>query len=314
MKNSIYLFFGEEDFLIDENIKRIKAEYANPSTSIETLDGGNLTPELFSGALQTSPLLGEEKLVIVRDFKPTAENQDQIIAAIRNIPSGVQVIFQADDIDSRSKLYKLINEAGEAVEFKTFAPWEQYELCGWIKEEARRQGKKMTDAAARLLSEISGSNLRQLSSEIAKIAAYTGERQEIGEDDVSKLALPGEANVFSLLDALRNKDLKGALSVFQPLLRNKEDFFQLMHLLSTQYRLLLQIKSLSGKEKDHNKIARQVGGSPFFVKKCLEKAHNFSLDELKRDMEKLLETNLKMKTGESQTILFEELLTSLCGA
>jgi DNA polymerase-3 subunit delta len=314
MNKSLYLFYGEEDFLIDEKIRTLKNKFENPTLNIEVIGGENLSSEQLSSALQTSPLLGGDKLVIIRDLAVDAGNQEDLISAIKNIPAGVTVVIQSPEIDKRSKFYKLVDETGEVVEFKTFAPWEANELTAWIKDRARKSGAAISEAAARRLLEISGNNLRLLASEIEKLSVYIGERKEIGEEDVSQLASPGEVSAFDLLDALRKKDLKGALSLFQNLLRNKEDLFQLLSLLTTQYRLMLQIKALSGKEKDAWKVAKMVKGSPYFVKKCMEGIGRFTLPELKADMEKLLETGLKLKSGESQTITFELLLTALCGA
>jgi DNA polymerase-3 subunit delta len=313
-KIPVTLYYGEEEFLIEEKIKERKVRFKNSSLNVEVLEGKSFTPDNFINALQTSPLLGGNKLVIVRDFKLDTDNQQMIIDALQAVPDGAEVIFQTESIDKRSRFYKLIDQAGETMEFRPFAPWEQYELAGWIKEQAGSGGKKISDGAARLLAEISGSHLRQLVSEIDKLIAYIGERQLISEDDVLLLASPGETSAFELLDALRAKDLKKALIVFQDLLRDKEDLFQLLSLLSTQYRLMLQIKALPGRERDAGKISRQVNGSPYFIKKCLDNIDKFNLQELKLALERLLETNLKMKTGESPTILFELLLNDLCGS
>jgi len=313
MEKPIYLFYGEEDFLIEEKINSLKSQIENPSLNVEVIDGDNYSPEYFAAALQTQPLLGGEKLVIVRDLKLTAENQDQFIPLIKNIPPQVKVVFQAETVDRRSKFYRLVSEQGEVLEFRSFAPWELDQLLDWIEAYVRRRGKIIVEGAARLLQEISGNNLRLLSGEIEKLLTFIGDRDQIREEDVLALASPGETSAFSLLDALREKDLKKALSVFQVLLRNREDLFQLLSLLATQYRLMLQIKSLSGREKDPGKIAKLVSGSPYFIKKCSERIDRFTQEELKQDLESLLEAGLKLKTGESQTVVFELLLAGLCG-
>jgi len=311
-KSSVYLFYGEEDFLIEEKINSLKSRIENPSLNIEIIDGDNYSPECFAAALQTQPLLGGEKLVIVRNLKLSAENQEGLISLIKNIPPEVKVVFQAETIDKRSRFYRMASEQGEVLEFRSFAPWELDQLLDWIETYVRRRGKIITEGAARLLQEISGNNLRVLSGEIEKLLTYIGERDQINEEDVLALASPGETSAFSLLDALREKDLKKALSVFQVLLRNREDLFQLLSLLATQYRLMLQIKSLPGQEKDPWKIAKSVKGSPYFVKKCLEGIGRFTQEKLKKSLESLLEANLKLKTGESQTVVFELLLAWLC--
>lgn len=313
MQKAIYLFYGEEDFLIDEKINALKGRIDNPALNFEIIEFDDSAPEKLINALQTQPLLLGDKLLLVRRFKVSAENQEGYIQSIRNISPSVNVIFQAAAIDQRSKFFRFIKETGEAVEFKPFAPWESDQLMLWIQARASQEGKKISDGAAKLLIEICGMNLRILATDLEKIATFTGERNEILESDILALASSGQKNVFDLQAALREKDLRKTLEVFQNLLRNKADFFQLLGSLASQYRLLLQIKSLGGGVRDPRRVAEIVKGHPFYVRKCLEKIDNFSILELQKAMENILDTSLKMKTGQSQTVIFELLLASLCG-
>lgn len=310
----ISFFYGEEDFLIAEKVKALKEKSGSLSLNIEELEGENLSLESFSSALQTTSLFGGDKMVIVRDFEVAAENQEPIINLLKNISPGIKVVLLAESLDRRSKFYKWISEAGEVVEFKSFAPWETDELQRWIAAYVEKNGKKINSGASRQLHEICGSSLRLLAKELDKLITFIGEQKEIREEDVLALASPGERSVFALVDALRDKDLKSALSILQALLRNREDLFRLLALLSSQYRLMLQIKSAQSVERDPWKIAKIVGGSPYAVKKGMEKTHKFTLEELRKNMHLLLDANLRMKTGESQIMVFELLLASLCGA
>ena len=306
---AIYCFYGEEDFLIDEQLDLLKKQVTTPDFNLERLDGANLSLESFSGALCTQTLLGGDRLVIIDRFKVLAEQQPKYITALQELPTGVTVVFRCPEIDKRTKLFKWLDEQAECREFRSFAPWQGRELIAWLKERARGRGKVISDGAARTLFEISGSSLRSLDNELEKIATYVGERTEIKEDDVEQLASPGEVNSFALLDALRAKNARRALEIFQTLLRNREDLFQLLGLLAWQYRIMLQLKA----QPAGGAPGQGIAASPFFVKRCLENLGRFNLDELKGIMSKLLETNLKLKSGEHQATLFETMLLELCG-
>jgi DNA polymerase-3 subunit delta len=315
MKNTklpVFLFYGEEDFLIAEAVEKFKRQIADPSFNLEILEGETLTLETLSAALRTQPLLGGDKLVIVRDFEVETKEQDELISFLKAVPPELKVVFSAAGIDKRSKFFKFLGEQGEVVEFKTFAPWEQEELLGWIKARVQKAGKNIAYDAARLLKEITGSNLRLLAGEIDKIATYIGARPEISEADVLALAASGETSAFSLMDALRGKDLKSAQLLWLGLQRNKEDLFSLLALMASQYRIMLQVKSLAGRESDPNKLARLIGGSPYYVKKCSGGLDRFTLAELKNNLSLLLSTGLKLKTGEDQAATFDLLLADLC--
>jgi len=303
----IFLFYGEEDFLIDEKLKELRA-----GGDWERLDGDDLSPETLATAICGGSLFGGDKLVVIRDFKVTADNQAALISLLANIPPGTRVVWQAPTADGRLKFFKWLAEHGEVAEFRGFAPWEQADRLRWVSTRARSLNKQISSDAARLLVEISGSSLRLLAGEIDKLVTYIGARPQITAEDVAALAAPGEANAFALLDALRAKDLKKALTLFQSLYRNGEDLFQLLGLIATQYRLMLQIKSLPGREHDPALLARKIKGSPYFIKKCLGGLERFSLAELKKSLSRLLEANLQLKTGEQQVVTYELLLAALC--
>jgi len=298
--------------LLAEAVEKLKRQIADPAFNLELLAGETLTLEELSAALRTQPLLGGDKLVVINDFAVPAKGQDELISFLKELPPGLRVVFCAGSVDKRSKFYKFVGERGECVEFKTFAPWEQEELLAWIGERAQRSGKRISADAARVLREITGNNLRLLASELDKIATYVGARPEIGEADVLALAAPGEASAFSLLDALRDKDLRHAQLLWQALQRNKEEIFSVLGLMASQYRIMLQVKSLAGRESDPNRLARLIGGSPYYIKKCSGGLGRFTLAELRRDLSLLLAAGLKLKTGEDQAATFDLLLAELC--
>ncbi|KPJ65156.1 hypothetical protein AMJ44_10875 [candidate division WOR-1 bacterium DG_54_3] len=173
-------------------------------------------------------------------------------------------------------------------------------------------GKEISHRAALSLQEICGNSLRKLASEIDKLITFVGEEQRIAEKHVEALASPGEINTFALSEAVAEKNLERALATFRILYKNKADLFQILSLLATQYRTMLQIKNLPGHNNNFKKIAQTLGARPYFVRKCLEKEKNFREDELIKNLSLLLETDLRLKTGESPLSVFELLLASLC--
>ena len=88
--------------------------------------------------------------------------------------------------------------------------------------------------------------------------------------------------------------------------------FPILSLLAKQYRTILQIKGVSGSNRNASHIAQTIGANPFFVRKCMEKEKNFKAEELAQNLNLLLEADLKLKTGGSQDSTFELLLTSIC--
>jgi DNA polymerase-3 subunit delta len=312
MGKKIYLLYGEEDFLIDEKIEELKNSISNPFLNVEIIEGEETSFEKLASAFQTTPMFGEEKLVIVRDFEINSEKQEPLLALLKNLSPQVTVVFKGARIDQRSKLYKFINMHGEVIEYRGFAPWQQGELRNWLCRRVERYNKKISGSAINLLVEICGSNLRFLANEVEKLITYIGQQREIEESDVLALASPGGKNVFHLLEALRSKNLRKALKVFHNLLKNREDPLQLLGTIATQYRLMLLIKS--SEARDPYALAREIGASPYFVKRCLENIGHFGIEELKENLEHLLQADLSLKMSEKPEVIFEMLITFLCRA
>ncbi|MFH1826327.1 MAG: DNA polymerase III subunit delta [bacterium] len=311
LASQIYLFYGEEDFLIQERIKEIKKKFSDSSFSLERISAraDDLSPVI--SALQTQPLLLGDKCVIIKDLEIKGEAVNSLVPGLQAIAPGITVVIWAKSVDRRSKLFKLLDKIGEVCEFKSYADWEQAQVVNWIIGRVKSQGKTIQPQAAESLQQICGNGLQKLASEIEKLITYIGREKQIQEQDVVALASPGQTNVFALSDALMQKDIKRSLSNFRALCKNRVDLFPLLGLLAANYRTMLQVK---GAERGSNPalIARQIGANPFFVKKCLSKSQLFDEAELKKNLELLLETDLKLKTGEQALPVIELLLTTLC--
>ncbi|MDD5382922.1 MAG: DNA polymerase III subunit delta [Candidatus Margulisbacteria bacterium] len=310
MADNLYLFYGDEEFLIKEKIAELKNSLSGQALNVEQLDGEDVDLETITSALQTQSLLFGGKLLIIKNADLSSKVWVEAAPALKNIPDGTTVVIWSEAVDKRSKTYKLLDEVGRVCEFRTFADWEQDQVIAWIMRRSKELGKEIDRPAAIRLQEICGNSLMKLAAEIDKLVTFIGSRPSVEAADVEQLASAGEISVFELTDAVADKNLRQALNIYRTLYKNKVEVFRLLSLLASQFRTMLLVK----KENNPMKIAQLVGTSPYFVKKCLQKAGKFNEPELKRDLEMLLETDLKLKSGEEQLSVFELLLASLCGS
>lgn len=330
---SLCLFYGKEDFLVDEEVRKLKDELAPRlmgGMNLEVVDGQSASTDQIINALAATPLLGGEKMVIIKNTaqlkssgskrggKAKAEVKDdgdnQLHKVLENLSDGVHAVFVVHgDVDRRKKLFKVIDANGEAREFKPFAEWEEEKLLSWIVNRARLCGKKIGSHAARVLADVSGSNLRFLSLEIDKLATYVGERDLIEEKDIAAVASAGTLSAFALINSLRDRDLKGSLESLARLMRDREDPVSLLGLIAKQFRVLLQVKSLQERAMSENEIAATLGVNHYFVKKTADKTFRFSIDELKNSLRVLHEADLKLKrTSSSPQAILELAIIDIC--
>ena len=308
MASQIYLFYGDEELLIRERIKELKKEISD-SMNIEQIDAEAAQLEEIISALRTQPLLFGEKLTIIKNADLRLELWDTVVPALDSIPPATTVVFWASSVSKRSKIFKRIDALGEVYEFKSFADWEQEKVAYWVMQRVKSRGKVISRDVALRLIDICGNNLGKVSSEIEKIITYIGDNNQVCSKDVEALASPGQISIFSLSDAVANKNLKKALESFRLLQKNKIEFFSVLSLLANRYRIMLLGKS----ERDPMVISKVLKANPYYVKKCLRSEAAFSEKELTQNLQLILEADLNLKSGQSQSSVFELLLTSLCG-
>lgn len=303
MADNLWLFYGAEDFLIEEKVREIAGRFSE----VARFEEEALTAEKLVALLGGGSLFGGQKLLIFRLTDLTDPLWDGLIPYL----AGNRVIFWADKLGrGESKLRQYLKREAEGQEFKTFTDWEQEALASWLIRRVEQAGKKLPPPAAQLLLSITGNNLRALVTEINKLITYIGERAAISEDDVLALASPGQLSVFALTDAIIDKNGARALAAWQNLRRNRFDLAPFLSLLVTNFRVLAALKSVP----DINRVSRELNTGLYFVKKLLNKTSRFSQEELANDLKLILETNLKIRNGEAEVPAVELLVASLCAA
>lgn len=307
--SNINLFYGDEDFLIDEEVKKIKSGFSE--LNIERIDGSRCDIGRVISALSTMPMLGGEHLIIIENLEDDGE--EELFLALQNLDKGTKVIFIFyDGVDKRKKFYKFIERSGEAREFKGLSEWEQDKALAWIVGRVRHYGKKISGQAANILIEIVGLNLRMLDKEIEKIVTYIGGRDIIEAADVENLASSGEIDAYAFSNAVRDKDLIGAMDSLNKLFKDNEDPHMLLSLLARLYRMLLQVKCLEMEGMSQYEIASRLRAKPFFIKKCMERTGAFTQEELAGKIKMLHFADLKMKSGSPPRLTMEMLVPELC--
>lgn len=312
MAKQLYLFYGDEEYLSGEKIAALRQNAEKQGANIEQIDGSEADKNVVLNALQTNSLFAANKLVIIDQVDLTEPLWDSLVPALSVFPPSISVIFRVVTLSKNSVLRKFIDEHGEMYECKPFAEWESPQVVTWIRKNVSCAGKSIDQSTAEKLQETCGSDLRKLFSEIEKIITFIGDRNEIVEQDVLSLASPSDISVFMLPGALADKNLKDVLEIFHRLYANKADLFSLLSLMANQYRTMLVALSLPAKERTPQEIARRMGGSPYFIRKCIEKVAKHNSSTLITYLELILETDLSLKSGAAPLTTMEMLFASLC--
>ncbi len=160
---------------------------------------------------------------------------------------------------------------------------------------------------------------------------FVGDRVTIQPEDVDMIvADQGEGWIFDLTRALGERDAMAALTQLARLIAQGEHPLKILGTLASEARRLLSARQLLAGElarlwrrgmtyPQFQQIVLKPYGSlmggrnPYGDYMCLQRAERFSLAELNCFMQRLFETDFRLKSSASQPrILLEKLFLELC--
>ena len=142
----------------------------------------------------------------------------------------------------RKKLPSALQKLSGAVAFELL---DDADLQKWANARLKKLGKRIDRTALDSLTFLAGRGLTRLDGELAKLAAYAGERAVIEAQDVEKLVAPSlESSVFQMIDFLMDGKAYDAHRLYGALLRSGENRVGILAMLTRQMRMLTHIKLL----------------------------------------------------------------------
>ena len=171
------------------------------------------------------------------------------------------------------------------------------------------QGATISPRAVRPLIETAGDDLWVLANEIDKLSLYAKGRR-IEEADVQRVTSSArEANIFAMVDAIAEKRLPAAMRLLHQLLSEGTPPTHLLTMMARQVRLMVQAKELGRQRLSPEEKREQLGLSwNFPIDKLLSQSADHSKERLLAIYDKILETDLAIKTGKWQDELALDLL------
>jgi DNA polymerase-3 subunit delta len=293
-KTNVFAFLGDaylRERAANKLIAQLQQARPRPVISIEgrELSGAQFL-EHFSGA----SLFDEAKILYVRraDEVPEPERVAERIAS--GLSESLVLIFDAEKLDRRSKLYKALSTHGSVEEFPT--P-DRRSLPALVRELMDEHRVKLTPSAIKYLLAAVEPEPARIAKEIEKLACYSPDR-ELDVPEVRELLFSDQSeSVLKFLDIVGERSPQG-LKYLRQLLRSGEDPNKIFFMLASQIRGLLAVKSLAAQKKSSEEIAKELGRFAWLVGKQRAMARNFSEDELIALLHRLHEEDVRMKTGE----------------
>ncbi|MFT9848609.1 DNA polymerase III subunit delta [Aneurinibacillus sp. REN35] len=325
----IYVLYGTEQYIMDETVRLIEEtllDEASRDFNYNTYDLRETPIQTVLQDAETFPFMGEKRVIrasyamLLTGAKlPSSAPEHDVNALISyagNPPDYSVLIIEvaADKLDERKKAVKALRKDGLIIEC---APLKEGALAEWAMRQAKHYGVQMSTAAAELLIAMSGTQLGRLDKEIEKMAVYVGAGEEITEDTVEMLATRElEHDIFRLIDKVARLQIEDAVRMYYDLQRlntgssetkGEGEPLKILTLLARQFRILLQIKTLTPRGYSPQQMASLLGIHPYVAKLANEQAHAFSEKALRRILHRLAEEDIRIKTGQIDKVLALEL-------
>lgn len=341
------LLWGDADVLKDRALARLVDDALDESEreyGLIRLDADEAGLEGVVAEMQSGSLMAPRRLVVVRDVTALTNSEQKKLAGRLAPQQGLMVAMVASKQASESSygrppvaadLRRAIEGNGQIVQFR--APRER-DLPGWAVQEMDRLGKSMQFDAAGLLCENVAGDIDRLSSELEKLRSYVGERFEVTVADVEAVSVRfSQADIFSLMDAIGQKDAATALRLLDGVLEENADrgeFLGFLGMLARQLRLIWQARYVrqcrvsAGQVQKlpdeiaarlperHNFVDATSGNKGWLAEKFTKQAAMFSDGQLARAMDRLCQADLALKGGgdarmDERTVV-ELLIAQLC--
>lgn len=307
--NSIYLFYGEELYLLENSVRRIKKLFGELLLGINYVQINETNINNLISDIETPAFGYDKKLIIVKNAnllkrerksnqKNNSDLQDKLAKYIKEnvdiIKNTTVLIFIEEDI-SKCSLVKVIEENGVVCNFERLKP---IDIKKRIKAICFAYKVNIDDKTLQLFLETCGVDMQNLINEIRKLIEYAGENGTITKEHIEKLSTKEfEAKIFDLTDNLGKKEISKALEILKELLYNKEPIQKILITLYNHFKKIYLTKLSIKYNRNIQEVLRLKPNQIFLVSKYKKQAEYFKTDELRKILGELINLDKNYKLG-----------------
>ena len=303
---AIYFFYGDEDYLIDKEIEKLKKGLDKNflDMSFKTYDCPDF-PELIS-ILRTQPMMFGKMFIVINCydyFSKSFEDKElkQIASALEDNNENLDIAFVAKiprnsgkKLDSRKKFFKTL-KGYNSKEINTIPLYKTAELEDWITKLAKSKDLKVEkDAANAMIIQI-GNNIRQFDVELDKLKLFTYPKNIVTAAMVKEYCISNE-DLFAFSDFLLQGEKDKALLEYKKLL-DKKFPMEILATLQTLVRRWIILKAKS-KQLSGFELSKLTGMHEYVIQLTLKKMKNVSLKDLVKLKKQLTSAEYRIKSGQ----------------
>jgi DNA polymerase III subunit delta len=327
-----YVYHGEDEFSKTEQVKKLRTEMGDPQfADLNTVqfDGRKVGLSELTHACDAVPFLSDRRLVIVEGmlarFEPHRKKDEtggeggieeetnpglakELSDYLTRLPESTHLVFVEPRTLAKNNPILKHSASAKSGSVREFSAPDMRDLPQWIRERVKNKRGTIEPNAVNELAAHVGNDLGLLDNEIEKLLTYRA-NEPIRLDDVRALVpLVNESSIFDLVDAIGRRETTRAMQLLHDQLNHNAAPIYLLSMITRQFRILLQLRDYLERGKSADQAATQLKVNPFVARKTWGQAMNFALPQLEAIYQRLLDTDIAIKTGRSEPVLALDLL------
>ncbi len=313
LASSVYLLYGEEDYLIEQSLRQI--ESCVLTTGMEDFNRQVFSADECSGAevvnaARMYPMGASQRLVLVRRVQQFKDSNLKALLGYIGQPSPTAVLVLEGNTDLTDKAW--IKKLGPTVTGVRFYRLFDDRAKDWIRRRVVQAGYQIDAEAVAALFEFTGSDLRILDQELGKIFAFldqTKQGKKITAAHVSQIT--GHFRQFSgfeLLAAIGQKNMEKSWLILNRLLADGDHPLMILGLIASQLRQLWQLQEWMATGMTFEEAGQKLKLWPKKLAELRPQLKIFSLFHIQQMFPKLLACDQKLKSSATVPQLVLEML------
>lgn len=302
---SVYFFYGDETFLMENRIKRMKKKIVSADFSdfnYALYSGKDFSVEDILETAQSYPVMADRKLIVLKNtgvFQNAKSREFKEIKELcENPPEFLCLIICEEKFDKKkAAALKFLDDCGAVVRFDYLS---EIQCERWLEKLFEKEEKNIYSRELTAIVRRCGGKLGTIYSEFVKLICYMGERQKVTAEDIEKVVSKSvDVAIYDLLDHIIENRPEKAMAAYRELIDSKTEPIVIISVISSKLSDLLIAKILSGEGMQYREIGKYLDCIPqdWLIKKTVAQSKRFGERYLKRMMFKAASYDLKIKTG-----------------
>ena len=309
----VYIFYGTEDFIIEELTNSLLKNALNPGDQDFNLDmfyANEIEGSQIVNAAMSFPMMAERRVVVVKHIDQLAAKDIPLLAKYIQRPSPSTCLALTSKTSLTKSGFSAIKKNCTTVETK---PLYDNQIPAWVRTYLTKYNLTISEEAIRLLHASTGNNLRNIASEIEKIKLILGETTQIEVKHIEAIVgTSREYNIFELCDSIGLKNIEKSLRILSRMLQLGEQPTGIIAMINRHFVLLSKIKDMKATNHSNDAIAKTLKVHPFFVSNYITQSGKYNRTQLGKTFSFLLQADYQLKSSyQKPKLILETLLFQL---